>query len=434
MGPPGPVWPCLVWGKRPQRMMKTASAEGTTRTAWRPGAESYAAGGGPGESPGGQPLQAPEDIGANLGDHVQVRVQDMDWPALLCSPKGGGVTLNAPAASLLGEEAPGALSGEGQCPWQHQCTPGKGWSMEHRVKGREGAPLELRLVAIPVRVTASSVPACLILIENQTEARIHARELEIYARELSQIYQANQEHLQQLEASQKAREHFFSLVSHELKTPLTSLKAAQELLRGLELTGADAANFRKLVETMDRSTSRLQRLISDLLDLAQAQSGALSLDMGVVDTVEVVAVVLDEMAPFIAEKRLSLTWRPQFKDGLYVKGDEIRLQQVVQNLISNAIKAAPAGGSIRVSLASRDGRALVTVANPGVTLDPMIKDKLFEPFRKSSSGNFRAGAGLGLTVVQTLVEAHGGSVSVHAGRRNTAFTVAIPLAMEEKRT
>ncbi|MBI2916537.1 MAG: hypothetical protein HYY01_00960 [Chloroflexi bacterium] len=401
--------------------MTAVDAEGLANVAWRLEADRGVEG------------EVPQEAGQHIGDHVQVRVQDMDWPALLCSPRAGGITLNSPAATLLGAEAPGAAPGEGRCPWQDRCTPGKGWTMERRVKGREGAPLELRLVAIPVQVSASGISACLILIENQTEARIHARELEIYARELSQIYQTNQEHLHQLEASQKAREHFFSLVSHELKTPLTSLMAAQELLNGLELSGPDAENFRKLLQTMNRSTSRLRRLISDLLDLAQAQSGALSLDIGVVDMVEVVAAVLDEMGPFFAEKRLSVAWRPRFKDGLYVKGDEIRLQQVVQNLMSNAIKAAAVGGSIRVSLGSQDRRALVTVANPGVALDPAIRDKLFEPFRKSSAGNFKAGAGLGLTVVHTLVEAHGGSVAVHAGRRNTAFTIAIPLANEERR-
>ncbi|GEM_PF-1901093 len=382
-----------------------------------------------------------EGAGVDVGDRVQVRIQDMDWPALLCNPGGREITVNGPAATLLGDVSPHAIwggpashvSGAGQqpCLWHDRCTPGKGWSTECRVKGREGAPLDLRLVAIPVRTAAAGAPACLVLIENQTEARIHARELEIYAQELSQIYQANRDHLQQLEASQKARDHFFGLVSHELKTPLTSLMAAEEILGDLELSGSDADRARQLLATMRRSTTRLRRLISDLLDLAQAQSGALSLDVGLVDLAEVITVVLDEMAPFIAEKRLSLAWRPTHGDGCVVKGDEIRLQQVVQNLLSNAIKAAPVGGAIRISLGHNGGAALVTVTNLGVQLDPAIKDSLFQPFRKSSAGNFKAGAGLGLTVVNTLVQAHGGSVAVHAGRKNTAFTFSIPLREQE---
>ena len=182
----------------------------------------------------------------------------------------------------------------------------------------------------------------------------------------------------------------------------------------------------RLIRSMKRSTMRLERMLIDLLDLASARGHGLSLRFGPVDMMELLKGVLDEMSALAAEKGVSLEGPGRMRKGLVVKGDEVRIQQIVQNLLSNAIKAAPPQGVVRVSAGRSNEHVRVSLVNPGVVMDPAIKDSLFEPFAKSAAGGYQAGAGLGLSVVDALVKAHGGSVMVTPGRKQVTFSFAIP--------
>jgi signal transduction histidine kinase len=267
----------------------------------------------------------------------------------------------------------------------------------------------------------------LTLLEEVTENAIHLRELEIYAQELGTLYQANQRQLRKLQEAEQARDLFYSLVTHELKTPLTSLRAALEMITLPTLLPQDAQQARTLVDSMRRSSERLEKMINDLLDLATAKSGGLRLVMKPLDIVECIRSVQAEMMPLAMEKELRVSGIASNRAALMVEGDETRLQQVLQNLLSNAIKAAPRHEAIRMAVKREAAHARVTVTNTGVTIDPALAQRLFEPFRKSSANGYRAGAGLGLSVVDALVRAHHGSVEVIPRSGQVAFAFTVPL-------
>ena len=389
-------------------------------------------------------MLAQTNLGEPMGDtgeQVTTRLQDVGLPAILCDAEGKILAVNSAAARFLCTDAtPGrrlselAAEGEDVDQFKERWRSNRrrsGWSYACQLRGQQESNLDLHLVVIPVLADASEGEVWLVIVHNLTETLIHARELEIYASELSQLYLRNKQHLGQLQEAQRSRDHFYSLVSHELKTPLTALKAALEMLNIPGLVTPTKKDVWRLINNMNRSTARLERIITDLVDLATARSGGISLYLTAVDMVAVIEAVVEEMATAIREKQLSLLGRWRRKRGIIVKGDEIRLQQVVQNLLSNAIKAAPINGSINISTALSSRHVRVSIANPGVSLDPSVKDHLFEPFRKSAAGGYKPGAGLGLSVVDSLVGAHNGTISVANSRRQVKFTFAIPLWRED---
>lgn len=366
---------------------------------------------------------------------VTIHVEDIGLPAVLCDTGGRLLAVNGQARGLLNLADQGsslfdlAVSIEGgkrlEAAWQEKAGQGHGWTHECQLQGKLGAALEMQLVAMSVLSGPASQHCWLVIVQDLTGTVMHAKELEIYAQELSQLYRENKQHIQKLEEAARSREHFFSLVSHELKTPLTSQKAAMEMLNNPGMIPADATGALKLVSTMTRSTARLERLISDLLDVAVAFSGGLSLRFDPVDMTYTIHSVMDEMRPLAREKDITLNG-PKRRKPLIVRGDEIRLQQVVQNLLSNAIKAAPQGSAIQIATSARDKQARVTVTNPG-SIPEDLRPTIFEPFRKSPAGGYRTGAGLGLTVVDALVKAHGGDVELEPDRKMVSFTFSIPL-------
>ena len=372
-----------------------------------------------------------------VGQSVAIPVQTIGISAIVCDPDGMVLMANTQAISILG---PSVIPGkwlhelmvdtntyEMRRMWHDRFAQGSGWSHECQVMRLNGSVLDLFLVAIPVNMASLSKQAWLVIIQDLTEANLHARQMEIYAQELSQLYQANKRHLQQLEEAQQSRDHFFSLASHELKTPLTSLKAALEMLTTPEFFPSRAEDVIRLRSNVKRSLLRLERVVNDVLDLAIEQNIGLSVNFGQVDIVEVIQSVADEMSPLLKEKGLCLEWPAKHKKSLIIRGDEIRLQQVVQNLLSNAIKAAPSNGTIHIAVRRKLHYVCVIITNPGVIIDPAIVNSMFEPFVKSTAGSYRAGAGLGLTVVNALVKAHGGSVTVATRQQEVAISFTIPL-------
>lgn len=369
-------------------------------------------------------------------DAITARLNDVGLPALICDDEGCILALNSGAVDMLAPEtAPGMTIAElASSPddvsaiqriWQRKSKLREGWDFECRLRGMLGDDRDLHMVVIPVKTGFSE--AWLAVINNLTEALIHSNELEIYARELSELYQNNKRQLVKLQEAEKSREQFYSVLHHELKTPLTSLKAAQEMLGSPEAGLTQSGIVVRLLDNMSRSTARLERLITDLLDVATARSGGLSLYRSPVDMVSIIDQVVDEMTPAANDRNVSIVGKWRKKQGLMVTGDEIRLQQIVANILSNAIKAAPTGGIVRIGAAKAASHAKIHVANPNVRLDPNMKDKLFEPFQKSSAGGYKPGSGLGLSVVDSLVKAHGGRISVEDTGRQVRFTFTIPL-------
>jgi len=223
------------------------------------------------------------------------------------------------------------------------------------------------------------------------------------------------------------RREFVANVSHELKTPLTSIKGLVETLLGGALD--DSANNRRFVSLIDEDATRLTRLIDDLLELSQIESKALPLTREAVELTPLLEGIVAALEREIEQRRLTVA--AQVPPGLLVSADPHRLRQVFMNLVDNAIKYNKDAGRITISAARDRASLTVTVADTGVGIPPQDLPRIFERFYRVDKARSRAlgGTGLGLSIVKHIVESHGGTVSVQSRLgEGSAFTITLPLA------
>jgi PAS domain S-box-containing protein len=257
-------------------------------------------------------------------------------------------------------------------------------------------------------------------IRDITERRENeARREELLAQQAEQVAR-----LRELDS---AKDEFVSFVSHELRTPLTSVQGYLDILR--EDADELSPSHQRFLETIHRNTVRLGRLVTDLLDLARVDAGKLELEVGETDLSELVCHAVQAAEPAAASGDLEV--RADIAGDVILEGDAVRLAQVIDNLISNAVKYTGKGGEIDVRLERSGPSAVLSVADTGIGIPEAERDLLFERFYRASTATGRqiAGTGLGLSITKTIVEAHGGEVAV-AGRdpQGTLFTVTLPLA------
>ncbi len=232
----------------------------------------------------------------------------------------------------------------------------------------------------------------------------------------------------ELQLADVAKDEFLSTVSHELRTPLTSIHGFLEML----LDSSDdplSEEQRSFVTTVQRGSVRLERLVNDLLLLAQLRVGPL--DIQTVNT-DLVAIVSDSVTSAYAgatHKALELTFAAP-RDPILVDADTVRFGQAVDNLISNAIKFTPGGGHIEVALVHDGERATLTVSDTGMGMTEAEIERLFEPFFRTHSARTKQiqGTGLGLPIVKAIVDAHGGTIDVTSEPdTGTSFAVTLPV-------
>jgi signal transduction histidine kinase/ActR/RegA family two-component response regulator len=229
------------------------------------------------------------------------------------------------------------------------------------------------------------------------------------------------------ETANRAKDDFLAVLSHELRTPLNSMLGWVRLLRAGRL---DAAKTSHALEVIERNVAQQARLISDLLDVSRIVTGRLRLMMTVVDFPALVNGTVEAMRPAAQAKGITVLSQIDRAAGP-VRGDADRLRQVVDNLLTNAVKFTPAAGQIRVQLAQSDGARLI-VSDTGKGIDAELLPHIFERFRQGDSTTTRAhaGLGLGLAIVHHLVELHGGAVTAESPGEDAGatFTVSLPLA------
>ncbi len=228
------------------------------------------------------------------------------------------------------------------------------------------------------------------------------------------------------EEASRIKDEFLSTVSHELRTPLTAILGWLQLLRrGLSAERRDHA-----LEVVERNALAQARLIEDLLDVSRILSGKLRLEVGPVDVSAAVEAALESIRPAAEAKGLELSLRFDLQE-CNILGDANRIQQIIWNLLTNAVKFTPSGGHINVDARRDDSFIEISVRDDGAGIAPEFLPYVFERFRQAEASTNRryGGLGLGLAIVRHLVELHGGAVSVDSKGIGcgSVFVVRLPL-------
>jgi PAS domain S-box-containing protein len=232
---------------------------------------------------------------------------------------------------------------------------------------------------------------------------------------------------EEAETLARAKDEFLAMLGHELRNPLAAITNALVILNGL-VTGDRPG---RAIDIIDRQTAHLSRLVDDLLDVARVTSGKIELRAEALDLRALAERSLDALAD------AARTGNHQMEidgDPVWVHGDPARLEQVIRNLLDNALKYTPAGGRIRLSVERAGADAVLRVADTGAGIRPELRDRIFDLFVQEPQALDRArgGLGLGLTLVKRLIELHGGSVSAasEGPGLGSEFTVRIPALVE----
>lgn len=233
----------------------------------------------------------------------------------------------------------------------------------------------------------------------------------------------------QAEAANRLKDEFLATLSHELRTPLNSVLGWARLLASGKL---DAAQTARAIESIERAGWAQSRLIEDLLDISQIVGGKLQISPRQTIVQPLVSNAVNSLRAAAEAKNISVGESLDPDIGP-IAVDPDRIQQIVWNLVSNAIKFTPSGGRVDVRLTAQNGDLVLTVHDTGVGFDPQVAKHLFERFRQGDSSTTRqfGGLGLGLGIVRHVVELHGGTVSASSAGAQTGSTFVIRIPMRE---
>ncbi|MBS2026762.1 MAG: HAMP domain-containing histidine kinase [Deltaproteobacteria bacterium] len=338
---------------------------------------------------------------------------------LLVARAGSLIDANAAARRLLGLSAsaagqptPALFAGQSRQKLERILAGASACAVELQVGAAPAEPLAVRFLALPVERGEWALLACgagVDYTESLVRRLLQANDqLVDQARELSQRTEEVERARQRLETLGKLREAFLAAVSHDLRSPLAAVKLLATRLESPR-PGTTAEELRSSAARIYRSATRMERLIANLLTAAQLEEGAMPLRRQRLALTQVAREVVEVIEPLAVEQARSITVeRGRGPDAVW--GDEVRLFEVLSNLVSNALRYAPRGTRVVVSVEG-DGetvRCTVTDRGPGVPAEQ--RPQLFERFR--SFGERAGAAGLGLYICKQIVELHGGRIWV----------------------
>jgi len=230
----------------------------------------------------------------------------------------------------------------------------------------------------------------------------------------------------------RIKDEFLAMLSHELRTPMTSILGWTRILKQ---GNVEESVMAKALQVIERNAKAQIDLINDLLDVSRIITGKLELSPEEADLVALINGALDAVRPATDLKGLVL--KALLPDGpVNIHADPVRLQQIFNNLFSNAIKFTPAGGTILVEMNADDQRAEVLVSDTGAGIDPEFLPYIFDRFRQEDSSITRKhqGLGIGLSIARHLIELHGGTIQAESNGRNmgSTFTLIIPRKIPSK--
>jgi signal transduction histidine kinase len=226
--------------------------------------------------------------------------------------------------------------------------------------------------------------------------------------------------------AERAKDEFIALASHELRTPLTSILGYTEALREDDSEELALRQLRWL-DVIDRNGRRLMRLVDDLLVVARGDAGRLALSPEWLDLAELAREGVLAARPAARDQAIALVEELP-PEGLWISGDRARLGQVLDNLISNALKFTPVGGQVRVSARTDGDEAVLEVADTGIGIAHADQTRLFERFYRTAQAAGTPGTGLGLAISRMIVEAHDGGIKVESEEgAGAVFSVRLPI-------
>jgi PAS domain S-box-containing protein len=266
----------------------------------------------------------------------------------------------------------------------------------------------------------------LTIIEDVTERVAREAELQAQIEARSQLLSSEKLARSEAERANRLKDEFLATISHELRNPLNAIMGWAHMLRLGKLSDVNAE---RAVETIYRNAKAQAQLVADLLDVSRIISGKLRLDVRTVDLIYIINAAIDSIRPAAEAKGIRVQTLLDPAAGP-ISGDADRLQQIVWNLLTNAVKFTPKGGRIQVKIQRINSHVEIVVSDSGVGISKEFLPYVFDRFRQADATTTRihGGLGLGLSIVRQLVDLHGGSVSVHSEGegKGTTFTITLP--------
>ncbi len=273
----------------------------------------------------------------------------------------------------------------------------------------------MRLSGLKI-IEAGQTQRILLVIEDITERQQ-------FETERAHLLSQEQSARQQADAANRAKDEFLSNLSHELRNPLNTMLGWAQILRTRQL---DAATVTRALETMERSAMAQSQLIEDMLDISRITSGKLRLNTQLLDLVPIVSAAIESVQLSAEAKSIQIVSQLNLAT---IMADAERLQQVLWNLLVNAIKFTPAGGRVEITLAPVQTDAEIRVSDTGQGIRAELLPYVFERFRQGDSSTSKSIQGLGLAIVRQIVELHGGTVQAASPGEGQGTTMIVRLPL-----
>jgi PAS domain S-box-containing protein len=305
-------------------------------------------------------------------------------------------------------------------------TAGKSWSGEFLVRRKDGAVFPAMITDSPIFSEQGELVGMVGVSVDITQRKQSEAEREV-------LHESERAARAEAEEANRLKDEFLATLSHELRNPLNVILGYAEVL--LRSDEARTSQFvRRAAEVLKRNALAQSRLVRDLLDLSRLHIGKLSLNCEVVSLTTIVDNAVETVSGDAALKQILITIEAP-DDVIFVNADPLRLEQVIWNLLNNAVKFTPAGGAVTIRLASDGVRATLVVEDTGPGVEPEFLPHVFEMFRQADATSSRphGGMGIGLALVKQLIELHGGTVAATAREGQGAeFTIELPATGEKE--
>ncbi len=329
-----------------------------------------------------------------------------------------------PASEINGKhikEVMGESAYQSVRPYVEAVLRGEQITYETQILSKDGGSRYLNISYVPQFYPGGEVEGFVALISDITERKLTEQERE-------QLLANEKIARTEAETANRLKDEFLATLSHELRTPLNAMLGWTQLLRSRKF---DESITTRALETLDRNTKSLTTLIEDILDVSRIVRGTLHLNLRPVQLASVVEAALDTVRPAAVAKEIHLECRFDPAVGVVI-ADGNRLQQVVWNLLANAVKFTPVGGRVEVEIERRDSGVQLRVSDTGEGIPANFLPYVFERFRQADSSSTRShgGLGLGLAIVRHLVELHGGTVTAQSQGIGEGATFIVNLPMK----